>query len=159
VCTANGGRSVLSERLFERAAAGRHHARSAGSEPGTGAHPRVLEAQLEGGIDASDHVPQRLTQELIDWADVVVATCDDACPYVPEKRYLSWHLPDPRHEPIERVRELRAEIAGLASRLAGELDAADASPGSRRGDSNPGPLHYERRPGGGRGSIGGSTRS
>ena len=122
VCTANAGRSVLGERLFERQAEGRHAARSAGSDPGPEAHPQVVEALREIGIDASDHVPKVLTQQLIDWADVVVATCDDSCPYVPGKRYTNWHLPDPKGEPIERVRELRDDIAGRVGALVHELD-------------------------------------
>jgi len=123
VCTANGGRSVISERLLERDAGGRHHARSAGSTPGPAVHPEVLDALGELGIDASDHVPQKLTQELVDWADVVVATCDDSCPYVPGKRYVNWHLPDPKGEPIERVRAIRDDIAGRVAALVRDLDA------------------------------------
>ncbi len=123
VCTANGGRSVISERLLERDAAGRHHARSAGSKPGPAAHPEVLDALGELGIDASDHVPRQLTQELIDWADVVVATCDDSCPYVPGKRYVNWHLPDPKGQPIERVRAIRDDIGGRVAALVRDLDA------------------------------------
>jgi protein-tyrosine-phosphatase len=115
VCTANGGRSVMAERLLR--ARGTHAARSAGSRPGASAHPQVIEALREVGIDASDHVPHLLDQESIDWADVVVATCDDACPVVPGKRYVRWNLPDPKHEPIERVREIRDEIAGLLDTL------------------------------------------
>jgi arsenate reductase (thioredoxin) len=126
VCTANGGRSVISERLLEREAGGRHHARSAGSNPGAAVHPQVLEALREVGIDASDHVPQKLEQDLIDWAGVVVATCDDACPYVPGKHYVNWQLPDPKHEPIERVREIRDEIAGRVRELVRELDVRAA---------------------------------
>jgi arsenate reductase len=122
VCTANGGRSVISERLLERDAGGRHHARSAGSSPGTAAHPQVLEALGEVGIDASDHVPQKLDEALIDWADVVVATCDDACPYLPGKHYVNWQLPDPKHEPIERVRAIRDDIATRVQELVAELD-------------------------------------
>ena len=125
VCTANGGRSVISERLLERDAGGRHHARSAGSRPGEGAHPEVLDALRELGIDARDHVPRQLDQELIDWADVVVATCDDSCPYVPGKRYVNWHLPDPKGRPVERVREIRDDIAARVAGLVRELDAAD----------------------------------
>jgi arsenate reductase (thioredoxin) len=122
VCTANGGRSVMAERLLRREAGGRHEARSAGSNPGTGAHPKVLEALAELGIDASDHVPRKLDDEAIEWADVVVATCDDACPVVPGKRYVAWQLPDPKNEPIERVREIRDEIAARVRELAAELD-------------------------------------
>ena len=122
VCTANGGRSVMAERLLRREAGGRHDARSAGSSPGTAAHPRVLEALAEIGIDASDHVPRKLDDEAIEWADVVVATCDDACPVVPGKRYVAWQLPDPKHEPIERVREIRDDVARRIHELVVELD-------------------------------------
>jgi arsenate reductase (thioredoxin) len=124
VCTANGGRSVIAERLLRQAAGDRHAARSAGSAPGAEAHPVVVEALAEVGIDASDHVPRRLEQDAIEWADVVVATCDDACPVVPGKRYENWHLPDPKHEPIERVREIRDEIRGRVEKLVRELDTS-----------------------------------
>lgn len=127
VCTANAGRSVIAERLLEREAGGRHHARSAGSNPGAAAHPKVLDALQEIGIDVSDHVPHKLDQKLIDWADVVVATCDGACPYVPGKRYVNWQLPDPRYEPIERVRGIRDDIARRVHGLVAELDQQAAA--------------------------------
>lgn len=122
VCTANGGRSVMAERLLRREAADRHAARSAGSRPGSATHPVVIEALAEIGIDAADHVPRPLDDEAIAWADVVVATCDDACPVVPGKRYVAWQLPDPKHEPLERVRDLRDEIAERVRGLVRELD-------------------------------------
>lgn len=121
VCVANSGRSVMAERLFRRAAGDRHEARSAGSVPGTAAHPVVLEALAELGIDASDHVPSLLDAEAVEWADVIVATCDDACPFVPGKRYVNWQLPDPKHEPIEVVRRIRGDIAGRVEKLTAEL--------------------------------------
>jgi arsenate reductase (thioredoxin) len=123
VCVANSGRSVMAERLFQREAAGRHVARSAGSAPGAAVHPQVLEALGEIGIDASDHRPRGLDDETVRWAEVVVATCDDACPVVPGKRYVSWQLPDPKDEPLERVREIRDEIEGRVRTLLAELDA------------------------------------
>ena len=84
VCVANSGRSVLAERLFRRAAGARHAARSAGSAPGDAVHSQVLAALSELGVDASDHVPRKLDDSAVQWADVVVATCDDACPVVLE---------------------------------------------------------------------------
>jgi protein-tyrosine-phosphatase len=110
VCVGNQGRSVMAERLF-RAAAPEHEARSAGSSPGDVIHQGVLEALAEVGIDASDHVPRKLTDELVDWADVVIATCDDACPVVPGKHYENWELPDPIGLPVLQVRPIRDEIA------------------------------------------------
>jgi arsenate reductase len=121
VCVANSGRSVLAERLFLRDVGGRHEARSAGSAPGSAVHPEVLAALDEIGIDARDHVPTLLDDELVAWADVVVATCDDACPYVRGKRYENWHLPDPKGEPVEHVREIREEIERRVAVLVAEL--------------------------------------
>jgi protein-tyrosine-phosphatase len=81
----------------------------------------VLEALAEVGIDASDHVPTRLDDDQIAWAEVVVATCDDACPVVPGKRYVSWRLPDPKGRPLAEVRAIRDDIARLVRDLATEL--------------------------------------
>jgi protein-tyrosine-phosphatase len=120
VCVGNQGRSVIAERLFRRAAPG-HEARSAGSAPGHATHPDVLAALAEVGIDASDHVPHRLDEEDVAWADVVVATCDDACPVVSGKRYVSWQLPDPAGQPLERVREIREEISRRIDTLLSSL--------------------------------------
>ena len=122
VCVANSGRSVMAERIFRRAAHGRHEARSAGSAPGAAVHPEVLEALDEIGIDAADHRPHELDDQAVQWAEVVVATCDDACPVVPGKRYVAWQLPDPKDEPLERVREIRDEIDRHVHELLGELD-------------------------------------
>ncbi|HET7556011.1 MAG TPA: arsenate reductase ArsC [Gaiellaceae bacterium] len=123
VCVGNSGRSLLAERLLRRDAGGRHEVRSAGSAPGPRAHPQVVEALREIGIDASDHVPRTLDDEALEWADVVVATCDDACPVIPGKRYVAWDLPDPKTMPLEQVRPLRDEIEHRVRELVAELDA------------------------------------
>jgi protein-tyrosine-phosphatase len=77
----------------------------------------VVAALAELGIDASDHLPHKLDDDDVAWADVVVATCDDSCPVVPCKRYVSWQLPDPMGQPIETVREIRDEIARRVAEL------------------------------------------
>lgn len=125
VCVANAGRSVLAERIFRSRARAGDAARSAGSAPGAAVHPVVLEALGELGIDAADHVPQRLEPELVDWADVVVATCDDACPVVPGKRYVQWQLPDPKGRPLAEVRAIRDEVAARVDALLAELGDAE----------------------------------
>jgi arsenate reductase (thioredoxin) len=123
VCVGNSGRSVMAERLFRQAAAGRHEARSAGARPhGSGAEPAVVEALRETGIDASDHIQHRLDDDDLAWADVVVAACDGACPVVAGKRYENWGISDPYGLPVERVRPIREEIAGRVARLVEELD-------------------------------------
>ena len=128
VCVANSGRSVMAERLFRRDAGGRHEARSAGSAPGDAPHPVVLEALAELGVDASDHVPALLDDERVEWADVVVATCDDACPVIPGKRYVSWNLPDPKGKPLDEVRAIRDDVALRVERLLSELEPTKERP-------------------------------
>jgi arsenate reductase len=123
VCLHNAGRSQMSAALFERAAAGRHTADSAGTTPAEHVHPEVVEAMREVGIDLSANVPQKLTTELAERADVVVTMgCGDACPYIPGKRYLDWNLPDPKGRPLHEVRTLRDDIERRVTELARELD-------------------------------------
>ena len=123
VCLHNAGRSQMSEALFERAAAGRHRGRSAGTTPGLRVHPEVVEAMAELGIDLSTRIPRKLSREDAEWADVVVTMgCGDECPYIPGKRYLDWELPDPKGRPLEEVRRTRDEIERRVIELVGELD-------------------------------------
>ena len=124
VCLHNAGRSQMSAALFERAADGRHHALSAGSEadPAGHVHPQVVEVMRELGIELADRRPQRLTYELAEQADVVVTMgCGDACPYIPGKRYIDWELPDPKGRPIDEVRVIRDDIARRVEQLAEDL--------------------------------------
>jgi arsenate reductase len=123
VCLHNAGRSQMSQALFERAAAGRHTALSAGTTPTKHVHPQVIQVMRELDIDLSDRRPQLLTRELAEQADVVVTMgCGDQCPYIPGKRYIDWDLPDPKGRPLAEVRATREEIASRVSDLLAELD-------------------------------------
>jgi arsenate reductase len=126
VCVGNQGRSVIAERLFREAAGGAHEAGSAGAAPGREVHPEAVAVLAELGIDASDHVPRKLDDTSIDWADVVVAACDGVCPVVPGKRNDNWHLPDPMGLPLDEVRVIRDEIKRRVDTLLDELAAASA---------------------------------
>ena len=122
VCLHNAGRSQMSEALFTRAAAGKHSARSAGTEPAERVHREVVTAMQELGFDLAGRTPQLLTPELAEWADVVVTMgCGDACPYIPGKLYIDWELPDPAGRPVEDVRPIRDDIAARTRALAAEL--------------------------------------
>jgi len=128
VCLHNAGRSQMSQALFERAAAGRHTAHSAGTTPAEHVHPEVLEVMRELGIDLSERRPQLLTRELAEQADVVVTMgCGDECPYIPGKRYIDWELLDPRGRSRAEVRATRAEIARRVNQLVAQLDSQVAA--------------------------------
>ncbi len=69
------------------------------------------------GIDLSSRTPQKLTEELATWADVVVTIdCGDQCPYIPGRRYIDWELPDSKGMPLPEVRRIRERSSvGYAS--------------------------------------------
>jgi arsenate reductase (thioredoxin) len=117
VCVQNAGRSQLAQALYERRGG---EARSAGSEPADELHQAVVEALDEIGLDISGRTPQKLSQEDVEWADLVVTMgCGDACPILPGKEYVDWNLPDPVGLCLEEVRELRAVIEQKISALPG----------------------------------------
>jgi arsenate reductase len=111
-CVHNAGRSQMAAGWLNRLAdPAKARAISAGTEPGIRVHPEVLEAMREVGIDLSGAVPQKLTPELAQQAQVLVTMgCGDKCPYVPGARVEDWPLEDPKGQPIERVRQIRDEI-------------------------------------------------
>jgi arsenate reductase len=114
----------MSQALFERTAAGRHEAESAGTTPADRVHPEVVSVMHEVGIDLADRVPRLLTTEIAEGADVVVTMgCGDECPYVPGKRYIDWELEDPRGRSPEDVRAIRDDIARRVRALAEQLDS------------------------------------
>jgi arsenate reductase len=127
VCKQNAGRSQMSDALFQRAANERHESRSAGTRPAEHVHPVVAEAMREVGIDISGNHPQKLTDDLAQWADVVVTMgCGDECPYIPGKRYIDWDLTDPADRSLEEVRRIREDIDQRVKDLVQELDARPA---------------------------------
>jgi len=83
----------------------------------------------EIGIDLSAAKPQRLTDELARGTDVLVTMgCGEACPYIPGLRVVDWQIPDPKGQPMERVREIRDQIheqvKGLLKEQCGDCCAA-----------------------------------
>ena len=128
-CVHNAGRSQMAAAFFNAIAdPAKARAVSAGTEPGPRVHPEVLAAMREIDIDLASAVPQRLTPELARGAAVLVTMgCGEACPVVPGARVLDWPLPDPKGQPVERVREIRDEVRR-------RVEALVAENGWRRGD-------------------------
>jgi arsenate reductase (thioredoxin) len=111
-CVHNAGRSQMAAAFFNRLAnALKAEAVSAGTEPGERVHPEVLAVMKEVGIDLGRAKPQKLTDDLAKWADLLITMgCGENCPYVPGLRREDWPLPDPKGKPIEDVRAIRDEI-------------------------------------------------
>ena len=111
-CVHNAGRSQMAAALFNHLAdPAKARAISAGTQPGSHVHPEVLQAMVELGVDLSAVVPQKLTPELAATASLLITMgCGEACPVVPGLARDDWPLEDPKGKPIERVREIRADI-------------------------------------------------
>ena len=111
-CVHNAGRSQMAAALFNaHADPTKARAISAGTQPGERVHPEVAAALKEIGIDVSGNKPQKLTDELAATSDLLITMgCGEACPVVPGVERDDWPLEDPKGKPIERVREIRAEI-------------------------------------------------
>ncbi len=64
-----------------------------------GANPRAAAVMLEGGVDLSRHPCMQLSEDLLEWADLVVtlgAAGQDTCPALPAgKPVKHWPLDDP----------------------------------------------------------------
>jgi arsenate reductase len=126
VCLHNAGRSQISQAFFEQIAEGRHEARLAGTTPADRVHPEVVEVMREVGIDLSARTPQKLTDRLATWADVVVTMgCGDQCPYIPGKQYIDWELPDPKEMPLPEVRPIRDEIQRRVQELIRQMERSE----------------------------------
>jgi arsenate reductase len=122
VCIQNAGRSQMAQALFDRAAAGAHASRSAGSRPAAHVHPEVVEVMRELDIDLAGRVPHLLDRTDAEWADVVVTMgCGDECPYIPGRRYVDWELDDPAGRPLAEVRGTCDEIGRRIESLLKDL--------------------------------------
>ena len=115
VCLHNAGRSQIAQALYERRGG---EARSAGSQPASELHEAVVEALEEIDVDVSARRPRSLTQDDVEWAELVVTMgCGDACPVLPGKTYVDWDLVDPAGLCLEEVRELVAVIEDKVAAL------------------------------------------
>ena len=118
----------MSQALFERAANGRHQARSAGTRPAEQVHGVVVDVMREQGIDLSARRPQKLTDDLGQWADVVVTMgCGDECPYIAGKKYIDWDLQDPEGKSVGEVRAIGNDINARVQQLVSDLDTASVA--------------------------------
>jgi arsenate reductase len=121
-CVHNAGRSQMAAAFLSAMAdSARVETVSAGTQPGAGVHPEVVEVMREAGIDLGMKQPQRLTDEMARSATLLITMgCGDACPLVPGLERDDWPLRDPRGLPLEEVRGIRDEIRRRVETLVDE---------------------------------------
>ncbi len=98
LCTGNSCRSQMAEGWARTLGGADLQVRSAGIEA-HGKNPRAIAVMAEAGVDISDQASTRLTDEMLEWADLVVTVCghaDEHCPALPPgTRKEHWPLEDP----------------------------------------------------------------
>ena len=132
LCTGNSCRSQMAEG-WARALSGSSHGIQAAGIEAHGKNPRAIAVMREAGQDISGQESTKLTDDMINQADVVVTVCgnaDNNCPVLPSgTRKEHWPLDDPARatgtedEIMAVFREsrddIRQRVAQLLERLQG----------------------------------------
>lgn len=119
VCRYNTGRSQMAEAYLRAFVGDAVDIASAGTEVADAPDPGVVAAMAEDGIDISHARPKLIDRDVAARADKIITMgCDVAG--VP-RIDADWGLPDPKAQPIERVREIRNLVKSKAQALADEL--------------------------------------
>lgn len=146
LCTGNSCRSQiaegwarhLGENWGEKWGGNELEVQSAGIEA-HGKNPRAIAVMREAGVDISDQESTRLTDKMLEWADLVVTVCghaDEHCPVLPPgTRKEHWPLEDPAkatgsEEQVMAVfrasrDDIRRRVEALLATLAQEQNAKE----------------------------------
>ena len=118
-CVEIAGRSQMAAPFFNALAdPSAALALSAGTDPAERLHPAVAQVMRELGLELGDARPRHLTRDLVARADVLITMgCGAACPVVPGVPREDWLLPDPKDQPLERVRDIRDQIRARVAAL------------------------------------------
>lgn len=118
----------MAAAFLNELAQGRYRGISAGTQPADHPHPEVVEAMDEIGIEIEDTPGTMLTQDMANASARVIGmgcAVEEACPAL-RVPLEDWGLPDPKGQPVQKVRAIRDEIRRRVEGLIAELDAARA---------------------------------
>ena len=122
VCVENSNRSQMAEAFARIHGAGKVDAYSAGSRPSGKVNPRAIEAMRERGYDLSAHLSKSLSDlPDVKWDAAITMGCGDECPSLRADRRQDWAIPDPKHLPPGRFREVRDLIEQKVKALLAEI--------------------------------------
>ncbi|HEB82136.1 MAG TPA: arsenate reductase (thioredoxin) [Gammaproteobacteria bacterium] len=98
LCTGNSCRSQMAEGWAKHFGGDRFKIQSAGIET-HGKNPRAIAVMKEAGVDISGQESTKVTDQMLDDADLVVTVCghaDEHCPVLPPgTKKEHWPLEDP----------------------------------------------------------------
>lgn len=114
VCVGNTCRSQMAEGFAKFYGNGKVEVRSAGTAASGFVNKSTIEAMKEIGIDISAQTSKQLTDEMLDWADLVVTmgccSASDLCPVSFKGKMYDWKIGDPLGRPWEVMQQVRQDI-------------------------------------------------
>ena len=135
LCTGNSCRSQIAEGWAKQLAPAGWTVDSAGIES-HGKNPRAIAVMQEAGVDISGQESTRVTDDMLEQADLVITVCghaDEHCPVLSAgTRKIHWPLEDPakaqgtEKEIMEVFRTSRDDIHRRVDELIGELKTGAA---------------------------------
>jgi len=119
VCRHNTGRSQMAEAYLRHFLGDQVEVSSAGTIAADVPDPGVVAVMAEDGIDISAARPKMIDLREASRADrIITMGCDvEGVPRIDD----DWGLPDPKGQPLDRVREIRNLVRDKAAALAAEL--------------------------------------
>jgi len=123
VCVGNTCRSQMAEGFARRYGEGRVEARSAGTSAAGYVSKSTVRAMEEIGIDISSNTSKQLTEDMIEWADVVVtlgcAPAKEFCSPSHACEQIDWKVGDPLGRPWDEMQRVRDDIEKKVRELVG----------------------------------------
>lgn len=121
VCVGNTCRSQMAEGFARVHGAGKIEVKSAGTSAMGFVNKDTIEAMRAAGIDISGQTSKQLTDEMLDWADVVVTmgccSADKLCPVTFKGRKTDWPIADPLGRPPDVMLRVRGDIEARVKAL------------------------------------------
>ncbi len=128
VCVGNSCRSQMAEGFARAYGKDKVEVQSAGTAASGIVNGAAIQAMREKGIDISSQRSKQLTDDMLEWADVVITlgccSAEELCPVDFEGIKEDWPIEDPLGMPwevMERVSDdIERRVRGLLEELAGE---------------------------------------
>jgi protein-tyrosine-phosphatase len=116
----NATRSQMAEAWLNQLGEPWVQARSCGTMPANRIDGRAVEVMREAGIDIHTKFPKSISQQRMNWADIVVVFGTGIYPRAMTPTQV-WNLDDSIGKPIDQVRVLRDEIRKRVEALLVEI--------------------------------------
>ncbi|MBI5599689.1 MAG: arsenate reductase ArsC [Deltaproteobacteria bacterium] len=127
VCVGNSCRSQMAEGFLRTIGKGSIEVRSAGTAASGIVSRDAVKAMKERGIDIGGQTSDQLTDDMLEWADIVVTMgccpAGELCPVDFKGLKYDWPVGDPLGRPWDEMRMVRDDIEARVRELIEEIES------------------------------------